>query len=175
MSFILIKEQFLALKEEIKRGKNALEMRLPNIETNVDSNIIAYIETNVTNLTRDMFATLDRVAIHIEELAKAIKEQSSRQLLSDTKNDDKRKCESVTLNLEEELSSPTLECDKMPMILEGEFQVPSLVENNELVSEEEPVLRTIQVEEQHPHMRIENVLVGVEDFNFSIDSLTFGM
>ena len=33
----------------------------------------------------------------------------------------------------------------------------------------------MQVEEQHPWMKIENVLVGVEDFNFPIESLTFGM
>ena len=30
-----------------------------------------------------------------------------------------------------------MECDKMSLILEGEFQVPSLVENNELAIEEE--------------------------------------
>ena len=61
------------------------------------------------------------------------------------------------------------------MILEGEFQVPSLVENNELSSEEDPILKTMQVKEQHPWMRIENVLVGVDKFNFPIDSLTFGI
>ena len=108
-------------------------------------------------------------------LEKVIKEQSLRQLPSDINNDDKWECESVTLSLEEELSSPTLEFDKVHVILEREFQVPSLVENNELVSEEEPVLKTIQVEEKHPWMRIENVLVGIEDFNFPIDSFTFGM
>ena len=61
------------------------------------------------------------------------------------------------------------------MTLEGEFQVLSLVKNNELASEEEPVLKTMQVEEQHPWMRIENVLVRVDKFNFPINSLTFGM
>ena len=82
--------------------------------------------------------------------------------------------EKVTLSLEEELSSPTLKCDKVPLILEGQFQDPSLVENNELAIEEEPVLKTMQVEEQHPRIKIENVLVGVDQFNFPIDSLTFG-
>ena len=38
----------------------------------------------------------------------------------------------------------------MLVILEGEFQVLSLVENNELASEEVPVLKTMQVKEQHP-------------------------
>ena len=84
-------------------------MQLPNMETNVDANMIVDIDTNVTNLTRDMSTTLYRMAIHVEELAKAIKEQSSRQLLSDTNNNDKHECESVTLSLGEELSGPTLE------------------------------------------------------------------
>ena len=71
--------------------------------------------------------------------------------------------------------SLTAECDKVPMILEGEFQVSSLVENNELAITVKLVLKMIQVEEQHPWIKIENVLVRVEDFNFPIDSLTFGM
>ena len=33
----------------------------------------------------------------------------------------------------------------------------------------------MQVEEPHPWMKIENVVVGVEDFNFPIESVTFGM
>ena len=63
----------------------------------------------------------------------------------------------------------------MPLILEGEFQVPSLVENNALASEEEPVLKEMQVEHKHYELLVEKVLVRVEDFNFPIDSLTFGM
>ena len=50
-----------------------------------------------------------------------------------------------------------------------------MVENNELAIEEEPVLKTMQVEEQHLRIKIENVLIGVDQFNFPIDSLTFGM
>ena len=49
----------------------------------------------------------------------------------------------------------------MPLILEGEFQDPSLVENNELAIEEKPVLKMMQVEEQHPWMKIENALAGL--------------
>ena len=71
--------------------------------------------------------------------------------------------------------SPTLDCHKMPMILEGEFQVSSLVENNDLVIDEEPLLEEKQVEKQHLKLIMENVLIGVEDFNFPINSLTFGM
>ena len=102
-------------------------MWLSNIEPKVDANMIADIDTNLTNLGREMGAILDRMTIQVEELVNAIKEQSSRQLLSDIKHDDIRECESVTLSLEEELSSLTLECDKVPVILEGEFHVPSLV------------------------------------------------
>ena len=79
------------------------------------------------------------------------------------------------LSLEDKLSSPTLDCDEVPLILEGEFQVPPLVKNNVLTSEEELVLKEMQVEKKHPELLDENVLVGVEDFNFPIDSLTFGM
>ena len=79
------------------------------------------------------------------------------------------------LSLEDELLSPTLECDEVPLILDGEFQLPSLVKNNVLASEEELVLKEMQVEKKHPELLVENVLVRVEDFNFPIDSLTFGM
>ena len=61
----------------------------------------------------------------------------------------------------------TIECDKMTWVLEGELQDPTFVENNELVEK--------QVEKQHPEVIMENVLVGVEDLYFPIDSLTFGM
>ena len=61
----------------------------------------------------------------------------------------------------------TIECEKMPWVLKGELQDPTFVENNELVEK--------QVEKQHPEVIMENVLVGVEDFYFPIDSLTFGM
>ena len=69
----------------------------------------------------------------------------------------------------------TIECDKMPLVLEGELQDPTFVENNELVIDEELLLEEKQVEKQHPEIIMENVLVGFEDFYFPIESLTFGM
>ena len=44
-----------------------------------------------------------------------------------------------------------------------------------LASEEELVLKEMQVEKKHLELLVENVLVGVEDLNLPIDSLTFGM
>ena len=125
------------MKEETEKDKDALEMRWPNKETNMeanmetkmDANMIDNIETNYKNINRETGAILDRIAIQVEELVKAIKKKSSSKLPSDTKNDDIRKCENITLSLEDELSSPTLdedkdimECDKMSFILEGEFK-----------------------------------------------------
>ena len=68
-----------------------------------------------------------------------------------------------------------MECDKMPLVLKGELQDPTFVENNELVIDEELLLEEKQVEKQHPGLIMENVLVGVEDFYFLIESLNFGM
>ena len=48
----------------------------------------ANIDTNFTNLSREMCAIIDRMKINVEEIAKSIKEQSSRQLQSNIKNDD---------------------------------------------------------------------------------------
>ena len=50
-----------------------------------------------------------------------------------------------------------------------------MVEKNELAIEVQPSLKEMQVEKKHLELIIENVLVGVEDFNFPIDSLTFSM
>ena len=63
----------------------------------------------------------------------------------------------------------------MSLTLEGELHDRTLVENNELASKEEPSLQEKQVEKEHPEQIVENVLVEVEDFDFPIDSLTFGM
>ena len=63
----------------------------------------------------------------------------------------------------------------MPLILEGKFQDPSFVENNAIASEEESVFKEMQVEKKYPELQIENVVAGVEDFNFPIDFLTFGI
>ena len=170
-----IEEKFLSLNEEIKKDKDALEMRLPIMKTKMDANMIANINTNLINLSREMYAIMGRTTLQAGELEKVLKEKSSRQLSNNTKNDDIRESEDITLSLKDELLSLTLdehkeimECDKMPLVLKGEFQVSSLVENNELAIEVELVLKTMQIEEQHLWMKIENVLVGVEDFNFPI-------
>ena len=68
-----------------------------------------------------------------------------------------------------------MECNKMPLVLEGELQEHTLFEKNELAIDEEPSLKEKQVEKKHSELIIENVLVGVEDLNFPINSLTFGM
>ena len=45
-------ELFLALKEEIKKDKDALQMRLPIVETKMDANRVANIGTNCINLSK---------------------------------------------------------------------------------------------------------------------------
>ena len=45
-------ELFLALKEEIKRDNEALQMRLPIMETKMDANMIADMGTISKNLNR---------------------------------------------------------------------------------------------------------------------------
>ena len=154
------KELLLALKEEIKKDRDALEMWWLNMETKMVAKMIANMDTNLKNLDREMYVIMERTAIQAKELAKVLKEQSSRQLPCDIKNDFIRECENENLSLEDEHSSPTLdedkdimECDKMPFILEREFQVLSLVEKNEVASEEEPKFKMMQVEEKHPWMR----------------------
>ena len=157
-------------------------MRLPIMETKMDANMIVNMATNLKNLNREMYDIMERMAIQAEELEKLQNEQSSRQLPSDTKNDVTRKRESISLSLEEELSSTTLdedknkmECDKMPLVLERELKNPTLIETNELVSNEELSLKDKQIEKEHPKLIVENVLVGVEDFLFRLDYLSFGM
>ena len=163
------------MKEDIKRDNESLEMRLPIMEPKVDANMTDNIGTNLKNLNREMYAIMERKARIAKELEKLLKEQSSRQLLSNIKNNDIRECESIPLSLEEELSSLTLdedkntiECDKMTLVLEEELKNPTFVEKNELVIDEEPLLKEKQVEKQHLELIMENVLVGVEDFNFPI-------
>ena len=65
----------------------------------------------------------------------------------------------------------------MPLSFKEEIQDPTLVEEkkNELANEEELLVDEKQVEEQHPLKTIENVLVGIDKFNFLIDFVTFGM
>ena len=87
-----------------------------------------------------------------QELEKVIKEQYSRQFPSNIKNDDIQESESISLILENELSSSTLdedkntiECDKMSLVLEGELQDLSLVEKNDLAIAKEPSLKEKRV------------------------------
>ena len=53
---------------------------------------------------------------------------------------------------------------------------PKLVEkkDKDLAIEEKPLFEKMQVEEQHPRITIENVLVGVDKFNFPINFFDFG-
>ena len=46
-------ELFLALKEEIKRDNEVLQMRLPIMETKMDANMIANLVTSSKNLRRE--------------------------------------------------------------------------------------------------------------------------
>ena len=57
------------------------------METRMDGNMIAKIGINNININKEMCAIMDRIAIQAEELEKVLKEQSSRQLPSDIKND----------------------------------------------------------------------------------------
>ena len=74
------------MKEETEKDKDALEMRWPNKETNMeanmetkmDANMIDNIETNYKNINRETGAILDRIAIQVEELVKAIKKNLHR-------------------------------------------------------------------------------------------------
>ena len=155
-------ELFLALKEEIKRDNEALQIWFPIMETKMDTYMIVDMGTKSKNPKREMYAIMERSAIQAEELEKLQKEQYSRQLPSDTKNDAKQESESMSLSLKEELSSPTLdedknimESDKMPLVLEGELQDLALVKKNELAIDEEQSLKDKQVEKQHPELIIE--------------------
>ena len=90
----------------------------------MDANMIDNIGTNFKNLNREMYAIMERTERQAEELEKLLKEQSSRQLPSDIKNEAIWESENVTLSLEDESSSPILdedkdiiECDKMTLVL----------------------------------------------------------
>ena len=110
-------------------------MWLPIMEPRVDANLIANIGTNLQTLSREMYAIMERTIRQSKELEKLIKEQSSRQLPSDIKNDSIWESENVTLSLEDECSSSILdedkdiiECDKMTLVLEEELKNPTFVE-----------------------------------------------
>ena len=110
-------------------------MWLPIMEPRVDANLIANIGTNLQTLNRDMYAIMERTIRQAKELEKLLKEQYSRQLPSDIKNDSIWESENVILSLEDECSSSILdedkdiiECDKMTLVLEEELKNPTFVE-----------------------------------------------
>ena len=76
-------------------------------------NMIANIDTNLTNFSRKMYAIMEITTIQAEESENFLREQSSRELPSNTKNDYMRECENISLSLEDELLNPTLNEDKM--------------------------------------------------------------
>ena len=78
----------------------------------MDADMIADMGTNSKNINREMYAIMERTIRKAEELEKLQKEQSSRQLSSNTKNDDIRENEIVNLSLEEEFSNPALDEDE---------------------------------------------------------------
>ena len=79
------------------------------------------------------------------------------------------------MNLALKEDKDILDRDTIPLMLEQEFQIPSLVMKNELAKEEKLPWEERQVEEQHMWKTIDNVLVVIDKFNFPVDFLTFGM
>ena len=75
-------------------------------------NMIADMGTISKNLNIKMYPIMERMARQAEELEKVIKEQYSRQLPSDIKNDDIRESESISLSLEDEFSNSALDENK---------------------------------------------------------------
>ena len=65
----------------------------------------------------------------------------------------------------------------MPLNFKEEIQDPTLVVEKkiELANEKEVLVEKRQVKEQHLWKTIENVLVGIDKFNFLIDFVTLGM
>ena len=65
----------------------------------------------------------------------------------------------------------------MSLSFKEEIQESTLVEEkkNELANGEELLVEKRQVEEHHQRTTIDNVLVGIEKFNFPIDLVTLGM
>ena len=66
-------ELFYALKEEIKRDNETLQIRLPIMETKMDANMIADMGTNSKNPNKETDAIMERMAIQAQELEKVIR------------------------------------------------------------------------------------------------------
>ena len=58
-----------------------------NRETKLDAKMMEDMNTNLTNVGREMGGMLDKIELHVEKITRAIKEQSSSQLPSNLKND----------------------------------------------------------------------------------------
>ena len=116
---------------------------------------IADLKTNQDNVN----ATFQNLESQIGLLALAIKQQSSRPIPSINEDDDIWECDLVPLSFDEKISSPVLVEKK----------------DNELVIKEESLLEEMQVKGKNTRTIVENVLVGVENFIFSINFVTWGM
>ena len=65
------------------------------------------------------------------------------------------------MNLALKEDKDILDRDTIPLMIEQEFQVLSLVMKNELAKEEKLLWEERQVEEQHLWKTIDNILVGI--------------
>ena len=113
------------------------------------------MKTNQDNVN----ATFKDLESQIGLLALAIKQQSSRPIPSINEDDDIWECDLVPLSFDEKILSPVLVEKK----------------DNELVIKEESLLEEKQVKGKNTRIIVENVLVGVENFIFSINFVTWGM
>ena len=104
----------------MKKGHDAWKAKMKDKVTNE--------EAPVTNLENP-----------IGQLAHAFKEQYSRPLPRDIKDEDIKECNFVPLSFEEEIQDSALVEEK----------------KDELANEEELLVEKRQVEEQHPHITIE--------------------
>ena len=68
------------------------------------------------------------------------------------------------------------ECNNMLLRIKEENLNPAVVEEkkNEYANEVELIMEKWKSEEQHQHIKFQNVLVGIDKFNFPIDLVTLG-
>ena len=68
------------------------------------------------------------------------------------------------------------ECDCMLLIVKEEIPYPTIVEEkqDEYANEEEQTMGRRQDEEQHQQIFFENVMVGIDKYNVSIDLVILG-
>ena len=116
-------------------------------------------EAKTKDQVTDEEAPVTNLENAIGQLAHALEKQHFRTLLSDIKDEDIRECNFVPLSFKKEIQELTLVEEK----------------KNELANKKELLVEKRQVEEHHPRTTIENVLVGINKFNFLIDFVTLGM